>query len=212
VVDGFASAYTLDMGYRVATVPMLSPRVWTMEPHAITVPGSAQQTGATTVLERNGLRITAFTVDHAPVAPAYGYRFDYRDRSVVISGDTAKSVNLIRAAAGADLLIHEAQAKHIISIVKQVAREQRNKLLEQTLGAIQRYHTSPVEAAEVANQAAVKLLVLSHLTPAQSNMWAQWAFLRGVSAVRPRGVELGYDGMMIALPLGSREIRVTQLK
>ncbi|MBV8454631.1 MAG: MBL fold metallo-hydrolase [Deltaproteobacteria bacterium] len=89
VVDGFASAYRLDAGYRVATVPVLSPRTWMMEPHTIVIPGSAQQTGATTVLEGKGLRITAFTVDHAPVTPAYGYRFDYRGRSVVISGDTA---------------------------------------------------------------------------------------------------------------------------
>jgi len=58
----------------------------------------------------------------------------------------------------------------------------------------------------------VKLLVLSHLTPPQLNILAKWAFLRGVSAVRPRGVELGDDGMMIALPIGSRAIHVTQLK
>jgi len=183
-----------------------------MEPHAIIIPGSVQQTGAATVLEHSGLKITAFTVDHAPVVPAYGYRFDYRGRSVVISGDTAKSANLIRAAANADLLIHEAQAKHMISIVQQVAREHGDTLLEQTLGDIQRYHSSPVEAAEVANQAAVRLLVLSHLAPPQLNLLAQWAFLRGVSAVRPRGVELGYDGMMIALPVGSRAIRITQLR
>jgi ribonuclease Z len=212
VVDGFASAYTLDAGYRAATVPLLSPRTWRMESRTITIPGSAQQTGAATVLDGNGLRITAFTVDHAPVVPAYGYRFDYKGRSVVISGDTAKSFNLVRAAAGADLLIHEAQAKHIISIVQQVAGQEKNKLLEQTLGAIQRYHSSPVEAAEVANQATVRLLVLSHLTPPQLNLFAQWAFLRGVSAVRPQGVELGYDGMMIVLPIGSGEIRVSQLK
>jgi len=182
-----------------------------MEPHAIIIHGSVHQSGASTVREHSGLKITAFTVD-SPVVPAYGYRFDYRGRSVVISGDTAKSANLIRAAANADLLIHEAQAKHMISIVQQVAREHGDTLLEQTLGDIQRYHSSPVEAAEVANQAAVRLLVLSHLAPPQLNLLGRWAFLRGVSAVRPRGVELGYDGMMIALPVGSRSIRVTQLK
>jgi ribonuclease Z len=212
VVDGFASAYRLDQGYRVATVRVLSPRAWMMEPRVITIPGLSQLSGATPVLESNGLRITAFTVDHAPVAPAYGYRFDYDGRSVVISGDTAKSSNLIRVAIGADLLIHEAQAKHIISIVQQVAGEQGNELLKQTLGDIQRYHSSPVEAAEVANEAAVRLLVLSHLTPPQSGVLAHWAFLRGVSAVRPRGVEMGYDGMMIVLPIGSRDIRVSRLK
>jgi len=211
VVDGFASAYTLDSGYRIATVPMLSPRTWIMQPHAIVIPGATLQTGAATVLDYNGLRITAFTVDHAPVVPAYGYRFDYRGRSVVISGDTAKSANLIRLAGNTDVLIHEAQAKHIISLVQQVAAQEGLALLEQTLGNIQRYHSSPIEAAEVANQAAVRLLVLSHFTPPESNLLSQWAFMRGVSVVRPRGVKLGYDGMLIALPVGSREIRVSQL-
>ncbi|MBV8360439.1 MAG: MBL fold metallo-hydrolase, partial [Deltaproteobacteria bacterium] len=106
---------------------------------------------------------------------------------------------------------HEAQAKHIISVIQQVAGEEGNKLLQQTLGDIQRYHSSPVEAAEAANEAAVRLLVLSHLTPPQSSILAQWAFLRGVSTIRPRGVELGYDGMMITLPINSREIRISRL-
>jgi len=210
VVEGFAAAYTLDSGYRIATVPTLSPRTWIMEPHTIEMPGTIQ-TGAATVFEYNGLRVTAFTVDHAPVIPAYGYRFDYRGRSVVISGDTAKSANLIRLAGNADLLIHEAQAKHIINLVQQVASEQGMALLQQTLANIQRYHSSPLEAADVANQAAVRLLVISHVTPPESNVLAQWAFMRGVSAVRPGGVRLGYDGMLITLPTGSREVRVSPL-
>ncbi len=212
VVDGFVQAYALDRGYRAAVVSIISPQAWVMEPHAVIIPGSAQQKGSAIVLRRNGLTVTAFTVDHAPVAPAYGYRFDYGGRSVVISGDTAKSANLIGAAAGADLLIHEAQAKHMIRIVQQVAKEQHNVLIEQTLNGIQRYHSSPVEAAEVANQAGVKLLVMSHLAPPQLNLLGQWAFLRGVSAVRPRGVLLGYDGMLITLPIGSSEVRVSRLK
>jgi ribonuclease Z len=76
VVDGFASAYALDSGYRIATVPMLSLDTWMMEPHAIGIRATTQS-GAATVLEYNDLRITAFTVDHFPVVPAYGYRFDY---------------------------------------------------------------------------------------------------------------------------------------
>ena len=54
------------------------------------------------VLEENGLRITAFAVHHDPVKPAYGYRFDYRGRSVVVSGDTTKDAGLIQAARDAD--------------------------------------------------------------------------------------------------------------
>jgi ribonuclease Z len=133
VVDGFVRAYSLDEGYRRATVTMLSAPAWMMEAHVVRVQGSSEQSGAATVLERNGLRIIAFAVDHAPVAPAYGYRFDYRGRSVVISGDTTRSANLIRAADSADLLIHEAEAKHIIRIVQELANQQHRTLIERTL-------------------------------------------------------------------------------
>jgi ribonuclease Z len=214
VVDGFMQAYALDRGYRAAGVPGLLPRAWPMEPHAVGITGSAEATGsasAATVLNRNGLTITAFTVDHAPVVPAYGYRFDYKGHSLVISGDTAKSPNLIHAAGGADVLIHEALAKHMISIVQQVAETQQDTLVAETLGSIQRYHTTPIEAAEVANQAHVKLLVMSHVAPPQYNFLGRWAFMRGVSVVRSRGVQLGYDGMLITLPVGSSEIRISGL-
>jgi len=59
------------------------------------------------VYENNGVKITAFDVDHGPVKPALGYRVDYGGRSVVLSGDTRPSENLIRFAKGADLLVHE---------------------------------------------------------------------------------------------------------
>src|SRR5262249_42016965 len=161
VVDGFKRAYALDRGYRAASVRSLLVNAWSIEPHVVTIAALARATNsadATTVLRRDGLTITAFTVDHAPVVPAYGYRFDYRGRSVVVSGDTAKSSNLVRAAAEADLLVHEAMAKHMIRIVQEVAEAQHNTLLSATLNSIQRYHSTPVEAAEVANKARVKLL------------------------------------------------------
>ena len=60
------------------------------------------------VFDERGVKVTAFLVDHGPVEPAFGYRVDYRGRSVVLSGDTRVSENLIRVAAGVDVLIHEA--------------------------------------------------------------------------------------------------------
>jgi ribonuclease Z len=59
------------------------------------------------VLDQDGLKVTAFLVDHAPVGPALGYRVDYRGRSIVLSGDTRASENLIRFARGTDVLLHE---------------------------------------------------------------------------------------------------------
>src|ERR671913_752553 len=64
--------------------------------------------GEGVVFDEGGLKVTAFLVDHEPVVPALGYRVDYRGRSVVLSGDTKVSENLIRVARGADVLVHEA--------------------------------------------------------------------------------------------------------
>ncbi len=59
------------------------------------------------VYEDENVRVTAILVDHAPVFPSYAYRFDTREGSVTISGDTAASANLIRLAHRTDLLVHE---------------------------------------------------------------------------------------------------------
>jgi ribonuclease Z len=62
------------------------------------------------VFDRNGVRVTAFTVDHGPAKPAVGYRIDFNGRSVLISGDTRLNQNVIKYGAGVDLLLHEVLA------------------------------------------------------------------------------------------------------
>jgi ribonuclease Z len=58
------------------------------------------------VYQRDGIKVTAFDVDHT-VKPAFGYRIDVDGRSVVLSGDTQYSENLIRKPQGVDMLVHE---------------------------------------------------------------------------------------------------------
>jgi len=60
------------------------------------------------VVKDDNVRVTATLVDHPPVVPAFAYRFDAVDRSIVISGDTARSENLVKLAEGADVLVHSA--------------------------------------------------------------------------------------------------------
>jgi ribonuclease Z len=107
------------------------------------------------VYEDADVRITAFAVDHRPVEPAFGYRFDSRGKSVVISGDTRPSENLIRSAKRVDILVHEAYLPEHFDRVDTPAVAARLK----------HYHTSAEEAGQVAQQAGVKLLVLTHLVP-----------------------------------------------
>src|SRR6266481_3819816 len=194
VVNGFEQAYSLDEGYRIAHhgIALMSPENWQMQPLAVKIDTPVGTSpcagGSATVLEENGLKVTAFTVDHAPVSPAYGYRFDYKGRSVVVSGDTIKCANLVAAAMGADVLIHEAQAPHMVRLIGEEATRAGNARIAKIMSDIPRYHTTPVEAASEANQAGVGMLVMSHLGPPPPNALARIAFMRGVAEVRPRCV------------------------
>jgi ribonuclease Z len=73
------------------------------------------------------------------------------------------------------------------------------------------YHTSPVDAARIANEAGAKLLVFTHLIPMLPNDLAERMFLHGVSSVRSSGVSLGHDGLLIRLTQGKQDIDVSDL-
>ena len=102
------------------------------------------------------VKVTAFEVDHRPVVPAYGYRFDCGGRSIVISGDTRPTPNLVRHARGADVLIHEAYLPEWFEKVD----------TPEVAARLKYYHTSAEEVGVVARDAGVKTLVLTHLVPA----------------------------------------------
>lgn len=106
------------------------------------------------ILDEGGLRITAFEVDHAPVAPAFGYRVDFAGRSVVFSGDTRASENLVRHARGVDLLIHEVVAPESFA---------RIGLPAERIRSVVAHHTTPEQAGEVFDKARPRLAVYSHI-------------------------------------------------
>jgi ribonuclease Z len=104
------------------------------------------------VYEKNGVKVTAFEVDHgAAIKPAYGYRIDYKGRSVVISGDTRYNENVIKYGTGSDLLIHE---------VGSARKELMVNLFAQRIIA---HHTTPGEAGQVFSKAKPKLAVYTHI-------------------------------------------------
>jgi len=212
VVAGFSEAYALDTQYRIAHhgADFLPPDAGRLEAYPIA--GPAEGRGPQVVLVENGLRITAFAVHHDPVKPAYGYRFDYRGRSVVVSGDTTKDEGLIQAARGADVLVHEAQANHLVAMIGEAAASAGRPRVAKIMGDIPSYHTSPVQAAEAANEAGVKLLVLYHLTPSPPLRIVERVFTRGVSQVRPDGWLLADDGLLVELPVDSSSLTTRQLQ
>ena len=130
--------------------PPLAPLI---HPHDVMRPG--------VVMTDANLKVTAAVVSHPLVEHALAYRFDAPDRSIVISGDTTPSDNLIQLARGADVLVHEAI--YLPAIDRIAARTpSAAKLKEHLLHS----HTSAEDAGRVAQAAGVKQLVLSHLAPA----------------------------------------------
>ena len=214
VVAGFETAYEHDAGYRIAHhgADLLTPAAEPLEAHTIPLGADGANDGTAVVLEEDGLRVTAFLVDHRPVVPALGYRFDYGGRSVVVSGDTAAYPPLVEYARGADVLVHEAQANHLVAIAQEASARAGLARQARILSDIPDYHTTPVEAARMANEAGVRLLVLTHLTPPPLNGFVERVYVRGVSDVRPGGWLLGDDGTLVVLPSGSEEIRVGKLE
>jgi ribonuclease BN (tRNA processing enzyme) len=160
------SAYDIDTRIadegRVSLIPLIHV-------HELTGPG--------VVMEDDAVKVTSALVDHPPVKPAYAYRFDAADRSIVISGDTTRSANLIKLAAGADVLVHEAIYPGAID--RMVARVPNASTLRNHLLAS---HTTAEDCGRIAAEAGVKTLVLSHLAPSDATivtetMWADAARL-----------------------------------
>jgi ribonuclease Z len=209
IVAGFLQAYRLDQGYRTAHhgAALMSPEMWPMVANEV-----ATTSGQPAVALRDGeLTVTAISVDHSPIEPSVGYRFDYKGRSVVISGDTAKHMPLATFAKDADILVHEAQAQHLVGILNEVAIEKQQQRLAKILGDIQNYHSSPVDAAEVANAAGVKLLVLTHFTPPAANFLVKNAYMRGLDDAREGEWDFGEDGRIYELPIGSSDIHIRDM-
>jgi ribonuclease BN (tRNA processing enzyme) len=162
----FFEMNAFDINTRIADEGRV-PLVPLIHPHAITASGR--------VMQDDNVTVTAVLVNHPPVVPSFGYRFDTRDRSIVISGDTTYSEPLIKLAAGADVLVHEAI--HLPGVDRMVAGVANATTLKQSIVS---HHTSAEDAGRVAAAAGVGTLVLSHLIPADDpsltdEVWLQAA-------------------------------------
>jgi ribonuclease Z len=209
LVHGFAEAYAADTRFRVAHhgAALLPPERAAMIPMPVLLGGA----DATRVLDEDGVVVTAFAVTHDPVKPAFGYRFDYGGRSVVVSGDTRPCPNLVTQARGADVLVHEVQANALVRIMEGAAREAGETRIAKILGDIPSYHTDPADAADEAIAAGVQLLVFTHFTPPPDNPVLRHIFRRDVTRAPPGGVVFGEDGTLIVLPTGSAAVDVTRV-
>jgi ribonuclease Z len=147
------------------------------------------------VYEASGVKVTAFLVDHGPVAPAYGYRVDYGGHSVVLSGDTRPTDNLVKFARGADVLIHELGGPKDDPALIGPPDELMpgSTITRRQLRSIAAHHTDAAEAARVFEEIKPKLAVFSHANrPAAETL----ATVKRTYAGR---VEFGADLMTIEI-------------
>ena len=186
VVDGIMKFYAADIHIRRDLTEKLPAAGATIDLHTV-------HEGV--VYEDADVRVTAFLVDHTPVEPAFGYRFDCigknisPGKSIVISGDTHPTENLIRFAKGADVLIHEAYLPQTVAPTDTASDE----------GWFVRYHSTAAEAGEDAASAGVKLLVLTHLIPHRPGN-ADAEFQREAAKFFHGPIIVGHDLMRIDVP------------
>ena len=147
----FFNYLKFDIDTRIVDEGRTNPRTL-ITTHEINRPGL--------VLTNDDVKVSACLVRHPPIKQAYAYRFDAKDRSVVISGDTAYAPELAEFAKGADVLVHEVMyLPGVDALVKRLPNAKR--LREHLMAA----HTLPEDVGRIAAQAEVKTLVLSHFVP-----------------------------------------------
>jgi ribonuclease Z len=215
VVDGYNLAFAQDSSYRSGhhgevLMPM---RLAAMEARLVASADGAPLSGLeqAVIVDDGALKITAFAVEHPPVSPAYGYRIDYRGRSVTISGDTHATASVAEAAAGSDVLIHEAIDAPMVAELAEAAQRHGRDRLAKVLDDIQTYHATPADAREAGVAAGVRLVILTHLVPPIPPALGDTLRLRGL-ATRDPELRVARDGMVIELPIGSSDVHVDAIR
>jgi ribonuclease Z len=154
--------------------------------------------GVATVLDEDGMRVTAFSVGVVGGVPSVGYRFDWSGRSIVIGGHGKDVAALARVAAGADIVVHEAAPPPMIErgivTMLELGRTRTASFSHEMLSS----HMSPIEVATAARDAGARQVVFSRLYPPPNSAIERFAFMRGVRAIFPNAI-IGEDGMRFRL-------------
>jgi ribonuclease Z len=205
VVAGFQSAYVLDRGYRIAHhgEKIMPPAGFgaVAEPFQIAPDGPD-----VTLIDEPDLKVVAFPVPHHPADPAVGYLFVYKGRRLVISGDTAASARLEAEAKDADVLVHEALSPKLVGILHEAALKTGRANVAAITHDILSYHTTPEQAAAIAERAHVRYLLYTHIIPPLPISALEGPFVGDARRIFHGPLRVGRDGDFISMPAGSKEI------
>ena len=199
VVNGVNASYRQDRIYRTGHhgKDLLPPALGILE-HKTIAPG--------VILEDGDLMITAYVAEHPPIHPAVGYRFDYRGRSVVVSGDGNVNGDTLKIVDGADLLLHDALSLPTVTALSEalgtVGQERQSRIVADVMD----YHASTESLIELSEKSNVDMVAFYHLVPVPPNSLLEDVFLRGA----PDNFLLTEDLMWFELPIDSDDIVVNR--
>tara|TARA_E500000178_G_scaffold284929_1_gene286289 strand:- start:482 stop:1534 length:1053 start_codon:yes stop_codon:yes gene_type:complete len=154
-----------------------------------------------------GLEILPFVVDHYPVNSAFGFKISYKDRTVVISGDTIHDGSVQKYSQDVDLLVHSAISIDIVERMRGIAPIPQ---MDKILFDIQDYHTSIEEAGEIARDANVEHLLIYHSIPTPRNALMERVFFRPIEGVF-ENFSLSDDGTRVIMPVGNDDIFIDEI-
>jgi len=195
LVDNVNGTYRQDRIYRVEHhgSGLLSPELGVMKPHAI--PEGR-------IIQDGELTITAYSANHPPIEPSLGYRFDYKGRSVVISGDSLVTQETLKISDGVDLLLHDALSLPIVSTLSEAANTAGLTRIGKIMADVMDYHASVESLVALDDSIQVRHVSLYHLVPIPANIVFEEIFLRDL----PANYSLAKDGTWFELPASSDEL------
>jgi ribonuclease Z len=198
VAAGLNEAYAIDAGYRTAHhgAEVMPPEGFGISAEEFATPEGED---AVVLWDEGGVRILAFPVAHAPT-DAVGYRIEYAARSIVVSGDTARSSSLAHNARGADVLVHEALSPRLNQIMQDAAADAGRTNIGAIFHDILDYHSSPQDAGSVAQEARVGLLAITHFLPQTPLPGLVSTYARDARRTFDGNVWTMRDGDVISLP------------
>lgn len=199
VTNGVNAAYRQDRIYRTGHhgEDLLAPALGVLE-HKTIAPG--------VILEDGELKISAYVAEHPPIEPAVGYRFDYRGRSVVISGDGNVNGDTLKIVDGADLLLHDALSLPTVTALSEALGTAGQTRQSRIVADVIDYHASTDSLIELGENANVDMVAFYHLVPVPMNTVLEDIFKRGV----PDNFLLAEDLMWFELPIDSDDIVVNR--
>lgn len=208
VVGGFNAAYRIDGGFRTAHhgEGVANPSGRGGIGQEIALPAGADSTA--TVYRQGDVTITAIRMSHAPVDPALGYRIDYKDRSISISGDTIYHDGFAQASENVDIMFHEALDPEMVAKIGATLAERGIATGAKIFADIPDYHATPEDAARAAQAAGADQLVYYHTIPPMPAKLLETVFLGDAPDAFDGPISISKDGMVFSLPAGSDKVTV----